>query len=160
VARDPIQPTDDDARALARGLLKDARTAALAVLLDDGTPMATRIAFGLAPDGAPLSLISDLAAHTKALRAEPDCSLLIGEVTGKGDPLNLPRLTLQASAQFTPPEDKDRLAGHYLETHPKAKLYVGFADFHLVRFRVSRGHLNGGFGQAYTLTPQDMGLPG
>jgi len=40
---------------------------------------------------------------------------------------------------------------------PKAQLYIGFADFSLLRLKVSAGHLNGGFGKAFVLTPEDLG---
>ena len=58
---DPVQPADDDARALARDLLTNARHAALAYTDPaTGTPGISRIAFGLAPDGCPLTLVSSL----------------------------------------------------------------------------------------------------
>lgn len=159
-ATDPIRPTDDDARALARELLSSADTAALATVQPDGTPLATRIAFLRTASGLTLSLVSDLAAHTAALRHMPACSLLIGEARTKGDPLTHPRLTLQAEAGLVPHSDPrhGEMAAHYLHGHPKAKLYIGFADFSLVRFRVRLGLLNGGFGRAYRLGPADMGL--
>ena len=159
---DPIRPTDDAARQLARDLLDSARFAALAVVLADGAPMVTRVAFGRAPEGTPLTLISDLAPHTGALRANPACSLLVGEPGPKGDPLTHPRLTLQAHARFTGKGDAghDALAAHYLRDHPKARLYIGFADFAFALFSVQAGHLNGGFGKAFRLTAADMGLPG
>jgi len=157
----PIRPTDDDARALAQNLLRDARFAALGVLTADNQPLVTRVAFGLDPDGAPVSLISDLAAHTRALTENPNCSLLIGEPGGRGDPLTHPRLTLQARARFLRHGARGHaeMAAHYLRDHPKSKLYVGFADFSFVLFDVSIGHLNGGFGKAFTLSPADMNLP-
>ena len=162
MAKDPIRPTDDDARQIARDLLHQARFAALAVLLEDGTPMVTRVAFGLSPQGTPLTLISDLSAHTRALQTNPACSLMVGEPGAKGDPLTHPRLTLQASARFLRKgdPDHDELAAHYLKDHPKAKLYIGFADFSFALFDPRAGHLNGGFGKAFRLTPADMGLPG
>jgi len=158
---DPIRPTDDDARRIARALLAEARHAALAVLLDDGSPMVTRVAFGLSPEGTPLTLISDLSAHTKALRVTPACSLLVGEPGAKGDPLTHPRLTLQAAARFLGKGDAgyEALAAHYLRDHPKARLYIGFGDFSFALFATRAGHLNGGFGKAFRLTPADMGLP-
>ncbi|MDK3019625.1 HugZ family pyridoxamine 5'-phosphate oxidase [Pseudodonghicola flavimaris] len=157
---DPIRPTDDEARALARDLLSAARIAALAVQLPEGGPMVTRVAFGLSPEGTPLTLISDLAAHTRALRADPAASLLVGEPGSRGDPLTHPRLTLLARARFVAHDDPDyaRLARHYLSTHPKAQLYIGFADFSFALFSVQKGLLNGGFGRAFHLTPADMGL--
>lgn len=160
MAIDPIRPTDDEARTLAQELMRAARIAALAVVLGDGRPQVTRIALGQAPDGTPLALLSDLSAHSRALRADPRASLLLGEPGPKGDPLTHPRLTLDARALFVAPESPDRTAllHHWLEQHPKAKVYAGFADFRLVRFAVSGGFLNGGFGKAFRLTPEDLGL--
>lgn len=160
--RNPIRPTDDDARQMARDLLAGARFAALGVVLHDGSPMVTRIAFGLSPQGQPLSLVSDLAAHTRALAANPACSLLVGEPGPRGDPLTHPRLTLQARATFlrNGAAGYDEMATHYLRGHPKSRLYIGFADFSFALFAPRRGHLNGGFGKAFELTPADMGLAG
>lgn len=161
-APDPIRPTDDAARALAREVLEAATSAALATLQPDGTPLATRIAFVLAGGNTALSLVSDLAAHTRALRHAPRCSLLLGAQPDRGDPLVHPRLTLQATAGMVPHGHAEhaKMATQYLRGHPKAKLYIGFADFSLVRFTVHQGLLNGGFGRAFHLTAQDMGLTG
>jgi heme iron utilization protein len=151
---DPIRPTDDEARSLARDLIAQARFAALGVIdPDTGAPMVTRIALVPGPDGAPLTLISNLSAHTGALAANPACSLLIGEPGAKGDPLTHPRLTLQARAEQA---DKAALKGHYLSLYPKAQLYYDFGDFGLIRFAPLAGLLNGGFGKAYRLSPADL----
>ena len=48
-------------------------------MLDAGAPAVTRIALATTPDGAPLSLVSELSAHTAALEANPACALLVGE---------------------------------------------------------------------------------
>ncbi len=149
--RDPVLPADDAARTLACGLMTEARHAALAVIeAGAGTPYVSRIAFGLGPDGAPVTLISALAPHFAALRETPECALLIGEPGPRGDPLTHPRLTLRARSAH------DTLRAHYLATHPKAALYADFADFSFVRFAVRSGAINGGFGRAYALTPADL----
>jgi len=151
---DPIRPTDDEARSMARDLIATARFAALGVIdPETGGPMVTRIALVQGPDGAPLTLISSLSAHTGALAGNPACSLLIGEPGDKGDPLTHPRLTLQARAE---PADKVALKAHYLSLYPKAQLYYDFGDFGLVRFAPVAGLLNGGFGRAYRLSPADL----
>ncbi|MBF9048025.1 pyridoxamine 5-phosphate oxidase [Rhodobacterales bacterium LSUCC0031] len=151
---DPIRPTDAEARSLARDLIAHARFAALGVIdPESGAPMVTRIALVPGPDGVPLTLISELSSHTAALRANPACSLLIGEPGAKGDPLTHPRLTLQARAEQA---DKAALKAHYLTHYPKAQLYYDFGDFGLVRFAPIAGLLNGGFGKAYRLTPADL----
>ncbi len=159
--KSPILPADDDARELARTLLAGARSAALAVITPTGEPMATRVAFGLSPEGTPLTLVSDLAPHSAAMRANPAVSLLLGEPGERGDPLIHPRLTLQARAAFLSRNlpRHEEVAAHYLRSHPKARLYIGFADFSFVLFAVHRAHLNGGFGRAWTLCPSDLGLP-
>ncbi len=149
-----IRPTDGEARALAQDLIQTARFAALAVL-DPATaaPVVTRIALVAGPDGMPLTVISTLSTHTRALDANPVCSLLIGEPGVRGDPLTHPRLTLQALAM---PAHKSALRGHYLGRYPKARLYYDFGDFRLVRFAPQSAMLNGGFGQAYHLSAADL----
>lgn len=155
----PIRPTDDEARQLAQSLMRSARFAALG-FLQNGQPVVSRIAFGLSPDGAPLSLVSDLSQHAQALRASPVCSILVGEPGDTGDPLTHPRLTLQANARFLNhgADGYDEMAAHYLRDHPKAKLYIGFGDFHFALFSVTGAFLNGGFGKAFILQPVDLGL--
>lgn len=153
VRPDPIRPTDEAARLLARGLLQAARHGALGVIdPDSGGPMVTRVAVGW--DGAAaLILVSDLSAHTQALRRDPACSLLVGEPGPKGDPLTHPRLTLMARAVVA-----DKAAGReaWLAAHPKAQLYIDFADFRLLRLVPVAAHLNGGFGRAFRLTAADL----
>lgn len=159
---DPILATDDDARALARALMQAARTAALAVLeTGTGAPFVSRVGFGLGPSGEALTLVSDLALHTVALRADPRAALLLGEPEGKGDPLIHPRLTLRATARFVAPDAPERpaLRAAWLRDHPKSGLYADFADFHFIRFELAGGHLNAGFGKAYALSPNDLNLP-
>ena len=153
---DPIRPTTDEARTLARSLLHDTRHGALGVL-DPETqgPLVTRVAAGWDGEAA-LILVSTLALHTQALLRNPACSLLVGEPGAKGDPLTHPRLTLQARAE---PADKPAHREGWLARHPKTTLYYDFADFLLLRLVPSAAHLNGGFGQAFRLTPEDLRTP-
>jgi hypothetical protein len=157
----PIRPTDDDARRLGRALIDGAAFGALAVLHPDtGLPHVTRIAIAAGPCGHPVTLISELSLHTRALLADPRASVLLGEPGPRGDPLTHPRITLQVLAEFlrhgTP--DHAALRAHYLRRQPKAKLYVDFADFAFARLRVQGAALNGGFGKAFDLAPADLGL--
>ena len=156
---DPIRPTDDEARALARRLLDGASHGALGVIdPDTAAPMVTRVAVARDEHGQPMTLVSTLSLHTTALLANPVCSLLVGEPGPRGDPLTHPRLTLQCRAEFvergTPQHDD--LRARYLAQQPKAKLYIDFGDFRLVRLQPLSAHLNGGFGKAYRLTPEDL----
>lgn len=154
---DPFRETDDAARDLARCLIEGATFAALAVV-SQGRPSVTRIALATCPDGAPLTLISELSGHTHALLQDPVCALLVGEPEDRGDPLTHPRLTLHARARFFARNSDAHAAlrGHYLAQRPKAKLYIDFCDFHLVTFEIDEALLNGGFGKAYRLTKDDL----
>lgn len=157
--KNPFRPADDDARDLARSLIDGARFGALGVSTrETGAPIVSRIAVATDPDGLPLTAISELSHHTKALRDNPICSLMVGEPGPKGDPLTHPRLTIQAHAEFLSRDAPDfaALRTRFLSQIPKAKLYIDFADFSLVRFVPTGAYLNGGFGKAYVLAPEDL----
>ena len=152
---DPVRPADDEARALAARLLAEARHAVLGVNLPGRPPLLSRIALCRLPGAGLISLISGLAQHHAALRAEQACSLLLGEAPGKGDPLAFPRLSLSARAEFLPDKPAP-LREAWLAANPKAALYIGFADFCFVRFHPDGGFLNGGFGRAYRMEAGDL----
>ena len=153
---DPIRPTDDEARQTARDLLATATFAALGVLAPaTGAPVVTRVALARTNDGAITSLISDLSSHTVALRANPTASLLVGAPADKGDPLTHPRMSIAARVEFIARQSDEgiRTREYWLKHRPKSKLYIDFADFHFVQFAPLSIALNGGFGKAYSLTP-------
>jgi heme iron utilization protein len=157
--RDPIANADDEARNIAQGLLTHARHAALAVIdPETDSPGISRIAFACDNVGCPITLISSLAAHYTALLARPDAALMVGEPGPKGDPLTHPRLMIRVTAQFINHADPAyaKLRAIYLSRQPKAKLYIDFADFSLVRLFPTSAILNGGFGRAWRLDPSDL----
>jgi heme iron utilization protein len=159
MARDVVAAADDEARTLAQAMLAAARFGALAWTdPETGTPGISRIGFGLDAAGVPLTLISALAPHEAALRSHPDCALMLGEVGARGDPLTHPRLMLRLQAQFVAADDPARAAlrADWLKGHPKAALYVDFADFAFLRLVPQSALLNAGFAKAYRLQPADL----
>lgn len=157
--KDPIRPTDNEARALARRLMREARFGALGVIdPETGFPAVTRVALGTGPEGGLYTLLSGLSAHSRALRSNPRAALLVGEPGPKGDPLTHPRLSLQAEARPIAPQDPHlpALRKHWLSEHPKAKLYIDLPDFFFVAFSLHAGLLNGGFGRAFRLSAPDL----
>ena len=143
-----------DARGEAKRLSRLARTAALATLdRVSGAPLATLVAVASDYNGAPLLLLSSLAAHTKNLAPRPVASLLLTSAAGRGDPLNRPRLTL--GGPLAPHEDP-RAFARYVARNPKSKLYASFSDFRLFRMTIEAVHFNGGFARAAALTPADI----
>ena len=153
-----IRPTDDQARRLVKKMIRTARFGALAAL-EPGTghPLSSRVSVATDIDGTPVILISTLAAHTRALKETPACSILVGE-PGKGDPLAHARATVlcNASEVEVTSSHHDRIRRRYLARHPKAGLYVDFGDFSFFRLEVLRASLNGGFGKAFELTSGDV----
>jgi putative heme iron utilization protein len=83
---------------------------------------------------------------------------MIGEPGAKGDPLTHPRLMIRAVATFIAQDDPTRadLRAHWLKGHPKATLYVDFADFAFVRLSPQNAFLNGGFGRAFRFSAEDL----
>jgi putative heme iron utilization protein len=154
-----INDLDDFAKNTSRHLLSEVRFASLATLQPgSGHPLVTRIALVHLADFGLVSLISDLAGHSKALRADPRCSLLIGQPKAKGDPLTHPRLSVTCSAELThfEPDRHQELRQKYLEAYPKSKLYIDFGDFQFVQFKVLYAALNGGFGKTYVLEAAEL----
>ena len=76
---DPHHTADAQAIAHARAILGAARDAVLAVLDAQGWPMTSRIALQTDDAGQPLAMLSGLALHKSALRADPRAALLIDE---------------------------------------------------------------------------------
>ena len=153
--KDPLQPADAEARHLARNLMATARFAALGVIdPETGFPAVSRIALGTRPEGGLCTLVSGLSAHSRALRADPRVSLLVGEPAAKGDPLAHPRLTLLATASPLP--RTEALQARWQTDHPKAQLYIDLPDFFFVGFSLRSGLLNGGFGRAFRFGPDDL----
>jgi heme iron utilization protein len=155
---DPIQPADDAARALAKTLLALDHAALAWISPDTGAPGISRIAFARDPAVGPLTLISGLAAHYPALRANRACAVMLGEVGAKGDPLTHPRLMFDARAEFVAPDDPGRpaLRDRWLQRAPKSAVYLDLPDFVFVRLVPQAALLNGGFGKAHRLLPEDL----
>lgn len=154
-----LRETDDEARKLARILLRSARSAAIAVIEPDsgGSPFVSRVLLGIDTDGTPVILVSALSTHTQALSADSRCSLLTGEI-GKGDPLAHPRLTVQCEAAKVERDSEvhNRIRERFVRRHPKSELYIDFPDFAFFRLTPLKASLNGGFGRAYAIDGEDL----
>ena len=104
-------------------------------------------------DLSPLLLMSDLAEHSKAIRADNRVSLLFDGAGGLAQPLTGPRVSLLGRAS---PTDYERLKRRFLARHPDAELYAGFGDFRLYRVALERAHLVGGFGKIRWLSAAEL----
>lgn len=157
-APDPVAPADADARALALSLMAAGHAALAWTDPDTQAPGISRIGFALDPEVGPLTLISGLAPHFRALRTTPDCAVMLGDVGAKGDPLTHPRLMIRARATFIAADDPTRPAirARWLARTPKSGLYIDLPDFAFVRLTPQSALLNAGFARAFRLTAQDL----
>jgi len=152
-------PDDKDNRALgaaARRLIRGRDHAALGTSLA-GRPFVSLVATACDSDATPLLLLSDLAQHTKNLLADASVSLLFEDVAGHADPLAGPRLTLLGRAEQC---DDPPAAARFAARHPASASYAGFADFHLYRVVVGRGHLVAGFGRIAWIEAAELRFAG
>ncbi len=111
----------------------------------EGYPYGSFVTYGLWA-GLPVFLISTLAEHTKNLRGESRCSLLVAE-PGTGDPLARSRVTLVGRCEETSPEERGAAREAFLAAHPNASYYVDFKDFALWRLSVESIRYIGGYGR-------------
>jgi heme iron utilization protein len=141
-----------DRGAAARRLMRGCDHAALATSFA-GRPYVSLVASACHIDASPLLLLSDLAQHTRNILADPRVSLLFEDTSEYPDPLAGPRLTLLGRAERC---DDPRCAARFAARHPGSAAYAGFADFHLYRVVVERGHLVAGFGRIAWIEAADL----
>lgn len=140
----------------ARRLIRQARTATLATLLDDGMPYASLVKVASDLAGQPVILVSRLAWHTRNLEADGRGSLLFRADPGEDDPLEAARLTAIGRLSPCPNED---CARRFLACHPEAAGYAAFSDFGFWRMEMERCHAIAGFGRIETLEAGAVVLP-
>jgi heme iron utilization protein len=141
-----------DAVALGRRLMRSCGQAALATSLD-GAPYASLVAVAADLDASPLLLLSDLAQHSRNVAIDARVSLLLDGTAGYPDWLDGPRVSLLGRAEaVTGP----RLLARFTARHPASARYAGFADFHIYKVVVERGHLVAGFGRIEWIAGADL----
>jgi len=142
----------DPAQA-AKKLLRESRSGALATLFaGSGDPYCSLVNVATEASGAPLMLLSQLALHTRNLKADPRASLMLDERKA-GDPLEGSRIMLMGKvAAANDPVARAR----YLARHPQAEAFAGFGDFAFYRLDVERAHLVAGFGRIVDLTAEQI----
>ncbi|MGE0221712.1 MAG: HugZ family protein [Acetobacteraceae bacterium] len=144
---------DEDSPAwAARKLLRAARMGTLATGAQ-GQPFASLVTPACAPDLSILLLLSDLSEHTRHLRVDARCSILVCGEAQSANPQTAPRVTVTGLAQTI--EDAGFKA-RFLALHPYAELYAGFGDFHLWRIQPLGALFVGGFARAVRLRGRDL----
>ena len=111
-----------------------------------GFPFGSLMPFASDGAGRAIFLISNMAMHTQNLRADPRCSLFIGQAAADGDALGAARATIVGNAEPVPEEDLASVRETYLSRHENSRYWVDFADFHFFRLEPIDLYYVGGFG--------------
>jgi putative heme iron utilization protein len=134
----------------AAALMLAARAGSLATVSPQGAPYAALVTPAVTDDGHVLLLLSDMSAHTRHLRANPACALLLTGAATSENPQTTPRVTLTCEAVLdADPAGRDI----FLRFHSYAELYISFTDFNLWRLFPKDAHYVGGFAAAARLEP-------
>src|SRR5271163_3538405 len=111
-----------------------------------GFPFGSLMPFALDPAGRPIFLISNMAMHTQNLKADPRCSLFIGQVVADGDPLGTSRATMIGHAEPVGEHEAASVREIYLARHENSRYWVDFSDFSFFRLQPIDLYYVGGFG--------------
>jgi putative heme iron utilization protein len=142
---------DDNAEraaAAARALLAAESVGLLSTISvrRPGTPYGSVTPYALSSAGAPLLLLSGLAAHTHNLRADARAGLFVGDHTAAADPQAGARLSLMGRAAPVPAADEADARARYLARWPRAADTFALGDFSLWRFEIEEARFIAGFG--------------
>lgn len=147
---------DRDVLTAIREMLTTRTALCLAAIIDDA-PAASLLPFAVSPDFRSVFVqASTLAKHSRALRPGATVSVLVHQPdTGDTDPLQLSRLSVQATVELVE-RDTDafaRASDVFVGRLPSASMTLELADFSLYRLVFGRGRYVAGFAQAFNVGP-------
>lgn len=162
---------DDESIAIARHLLRASDAAVLSTHLAQsparqagepagsalaGFPYGSLVLTACTQAGAPLMLLSDLAAHCQNIAVDNRASLLFDGTLNHPDRLTGARLSVLGRITKV---DDDTISERFLRRHPSADLYAGFGDFNFYSLTIEHAHLVAGFGRIHWLSASELALP-
>jgi heme iron utilization protein len=112
-----------------------------------GFPYGSVTPYTLSAAGAPVLLLSRLAAHTKNLLADPRAGLFIGDRSAAEDPQAGARISLLGRMGPVPVGDEADAGARYLAAWPRAADYLALGDFSFWRLEIEEARLIAGFGE-------------
>lgn len=138
----------------ARTLMTATTTGSMATMAadQDGYPFGSIVSFALDAAGRPLLCLSDIAEHTRNLKADPKASLMVIETADRPtDQLALGRVTLMGEVTAIPADELPAASAAYRDVHPHA-YYTDFDDFVFYRMDLQSIRYVGGFGHMSWVT--------
>lgn len=137
-----------------RSLLAETRVLSLAVIVD-GEPEAALLPYAPREDfGAVYVQASGLARHARGLRDGARIGVLVhAEDREHADPLQIPRLTVQATVTVVARASAEyaQAAARFVARFPDAETTLALGDFNLYELTLGRGRYVEGFGRAFNV---------
>jgi putative heme iron utilization protein len=112
-----------------------------------GWPLGTLVAYALDGVGRPIFLFTELAQHTRNLRADPRASLFVQEAAAR-NPQSAGRLALLGTLTPVPGGELSEARDRYVAVHPEGKTFAELGDFLFWHMNVEEVHVVGGFAKA------------
>src|SRR5512134_1381446 len=145
---------DRDVLVSIRDLLTSTRVLAMAVVID-GEPEAALLPFAPRADFAAVYVqASRLARHSRGLTGGARVGLLVHAAdTPDADPMQLPRLTVQADVRVLEKETDElaTAAARFIGRFPGAEVTLNLGDFNLYELTLGRGRYVEGFARAFNV---------
>jgi hypothetical protein len=141
-------PTEDLALAAAT-LLHTARAGVLSTLSVQhaGWPFGSVAPYALSREGALVLVLSDLAEHTKNLRADPRASLFVQDPAHVNDPQSGARISVLGRVGELTGEAREDARARYVARHPEGDHFLRKLDFRVYALVPEHVRLIGGFGR-------------
>lgn len=129
----------------ARRLLRQCSSGALGShsVTEPGFPYVTLLPYVLDDECRPLFLLSDLAEHTRNVKADPRVSLLVAD--GVGGPQQQARMTLLGRMTAVELDGAER--ERFLRYSPESEDFLAFGDFRFYRLDPLKVRFIAGFGK-------------
>jgi putative heme iron utilization protein len=142
----------------ARALIRSERNAVLSTLSKRvaGCPFGSIAPYTITSAGEPIILISEIAEHTRNLRADARASLLIQDSAAMADPQAGARVTLMGYAVPVSRAYLDDARRRYLDQFPNSAGYFEAHDFSLFQMKFEQVRYIGGFGEIYWLEGREV----
>jgi heme iron utilization protein len=141
-----------------RALLRSERNAVVCTLSKKigGWPFGSIAPYAISRAGEPVILISEIAEHTRNLRADARVSLLVQDSAAMADPQAGARVTLMGYAAPVSRVYADDARSRYLNLFPNSAGYFDAHDFSLFHIKAEQVRFIGGFGEIYWLDGREI----
>lgn len=139
----------------ARILMRSGGTSSLSTMSvkHPGYPFGSVMPYAVDDKGRPIVLISQMATHTKNLRADPRATLLVAAQSDSS--LSAARVSVIGDFAQVDDSEKQEVAAIYLAANPESSQWVSFGDFGFYRMTVKEVYIVGGFGSMGWVTAED-----